>query len=200
MFSNSDDANHHYYLSNPARAACRCAGDGNFVKGRSLGKITSRDLEVLIALFQESDWKEMKLSYGEATLFLSKDQNALIAANRGVQGVAPAAAAPPAALPAASPPRSGPVASHAPSIYPDGWIVVRAPSLGTFYRAPKPGAAAFCDVGQVVEAGKELCLLEVMKLFTTVLAHGTGIIREIYPKDGEMVEFDQPLFLIEPDV
>lgn len=81
---------------------------------------------------------------------------------------------------------------------PDGWTMVRAPSLGTFYRAPKPGAAPFVAIGSKVGADSELCLIEVMKLFTTLRAGTAGAIREIYASDGDLVEYDQPLFLVEP--
>src|SRR6267154_1689424 len=79
------------------------------------------------------------------------------------------------------------------------WTVVRAPSLGTFYRSPKPGSPPYCEAGQFIGSEQELGLLEVMKLFTTVRSGVPGTVREILAKDGEMVEFDQPLFLIEPD-
>ena len=75
---------------------------------------------------------------------------------------------------------------------------VRAPNLGTFYRAPKPGAPPYVAVGQKVEASTEVCLIEVMKLFTSVRAGVTGTVREVLAEDAQLVEFDQPLFLIEP--
>jgi acetyl-CoA carboxylase biotin carboxyl carrier protein len=78
------------------------------------------------------------------------------------------------------------------------WITVRAPNLGTFYRAPKPGAEPYVSVGQKVEADTELCLIEVMKLFTNVLAGVAGTVQQILVEDTELVEYDQPLFLIEP--
>ena len=77
-------------------------------------------------------------------------------------------------------------------------VVVRAPNLGTFYRAPKPGAPPYVAVGQRVEAATEVCLIEVMKLFTSVRAGVAGTVREMLVEDAELVEFDQPLFLIEP--
>ena len=76
--------------------------------------------------------------------------------------------------------------------------VVRAPNLGTFYRAPKPGAPPYVAVGQKVEAATEVCLIEVMKLFTSVRAGVAGTVREVLAEDAQLVEFDQPLFLIEP--
>ena len=75
---------------------------------------------------------------------------------------------------------------------------MRAPNLGTFYRAPKPGAPPYVKIGQHVDAETELCLIEVMKLFTTVLAGVSGVVRQVLVEDAELVEFDQALFLIEP--
>ncbi len=75
---------------------------------------------------------------------------------------------------------------------------MRAPNLGTFYRSPKPGAAPYVTVGQTVGADTEVCLIEVMKLFTSVLAGVGGAVRRVLVEDAELVEYDQPLFLIEP--
>jgi acetyl-CoA carboxylase biotin carboxyl carrier protein len=80
----------------------------------------------------------------------------------------------------------------------EGLLAVRAPNLGTFYRAPKPGAPAYVEVGQLVEADTEVCLIEVMKLFTPVRAGNAGTVREICIADGQMVEFGQLLVTIEP--
>jgi len=155
------------------------------------------DIESLVSQFQESSWQEMRLTFGEVELFLSKDADASFdppsAREPGPPAAAPAAAR--AVLSEAAP---SPVAESPASDVPEGSVVVRAPSLGTFYRAPKPGAPTFCDEGDVVTDDSELCLIEVMKLFTTVRAKACGIVRKIYVNDGEMVEFDQPLFLIEP--
>lgn len=148
------------------------------------------DIEALIALFRESGWREMHLQADGVDLFMSKDGGAR-APSAPAAAPLPAAAAPAAVSHPAS-------ASTTRGIsVPDNGIVVRAPSLGTFYRAPKPGAPAFCEVGQSIEADSQLCLIEVMKLFTTVRAGTAGKIREICVADGEMVEFDQPLFVIE---
>jgi biotin carboxyl carrier protein len=81
---------------------------------------------------------------------------------------------------------------------PDGWTAVRAPNLGTFYRQPKPGAPPYVEIGQEVRADTELCLIEVMKLFTSVPAGVPGIVRKVCVEDAEMVEYNQVLFLIEP--
>jgi acetyl-CoA carboxylase biotin carboxyl carrier protein len=75
---------------------------------------------------------------------------------------------------------------------------VRAPMLGSFYRAPSPQDPPFVEVGSVVKRGDPLCLIEVMKLFTTISADKDGRITHILAANGELVEFDQVLFVIEP--
>jgi acetyl-CoA carboxylase biotin carboxyl carrier protein len=81
---------------------------------------------------------------------------------------------------------------------PEGWVGIRAPHLGTFYRAPKPGAPPLIDVGQAVGEETEVCLLEVMKLFTTLRAGKSGTVRRVCAADAQMVESGDILFLIEP--
>jgi acetyl-CoA carboxylase biotin carboxyl carrier protein len=155
-----------------------------------LGKISSQDLDALIALFQESTWTELRLAVGETTLVLSK----IAGADLGERAIA----LPSEARAKTEPRGTTGLASPAPAIR-DGWTVVRAPSLGTFYRSQKPGSPPYCEAGQTIGSQQELGLLEVMKLFTTVRSGVAGTVREILAKDGELVEFDQPLFLIEPD-
>lgn len=167
-----------------------------------MSTVSVQDLEALVEQFRRSDWREMHLRIGEVELFLSTDGSARLPerAREGAASAVPAAASAAAGAPAvaaASPALPSP--SVAPSAIPQGWVQVRAPSLGTFYSAPKPGAPKFADVGAHVEAQSELCLIEVMKLFTTMRAGVAGVVREIHVKDGDLVEFDQPLFLIEPD-
>jgi biotin carboxyl carrier protein len=78
-------------------------------------------------------------------------------------------------------------------------IEVTAPNLGTFYRSPTPGAPPYVEVGQHVEADDEICLIEVMKLYTPVKAGVTGTVAEICVADGDMVEYGQVLAIIEPN-
>ena len=109
----------------------------------------------------------------------------------GITAAAPAAAS---GHGATAPASAAPVGA-----VPPGWVQIRAPSLGTFYRAPKPGAPKFVEVGATVTPESDLCLIEVMKLFTTLRSGVSGTVREVYVQDGELVEFDQPLFLIQPN-
>ena len=160
-----------------------------------MASLTLQDLETLIAQFGQSDWRELHLHAGDLELFLSKDSGSRAPETRASAPAGAVAAAAPAPVPVSAP---APAPAAARADVPDGWIVVKAPSLGTFYRAPKPGAAPFVESGSTVDADSELCLIEVMKLFTTLKAGATGVIREIYVSDGDLVEYDQPLFLVEP--
>ena len=77
--------------------------------------------------------------------------------------------------------------------------VVKAPIVGTFYRAPSPDADPFVEVGDEVEEGDVLCIIEAMKLMNEIECETSGTIQEILVEDAEPVEFDQPLFVIEED-
>ncbi|NYT50869.1 acetyl-CoA carboxylase biotin carboxyl carrier protein, partial [Parapusillimonas granuli] len=74
--------------------------------------------------------------------------------------------------------------------------VVKAPMVGTFYRAPNPGASPFVEVGQAVKEGEPLCIIEAMKLLNEIEADKAGVIKEILVENGEPVEYGQPLFVI----
>jgi len=101
------------------------------------------------------------------------------------------------ATPAAAiaPPRAGTAAAVA---VPDGMVAIRAPMLGTFYRAPAPGEKPFVEEGQRVCADDTVCLIEVMKLFNSIRAGVDGEVVKIIAENGGLVEFDQPLILIAP--
>ncbi|MBW1707047.1 MAG: acetyl-CoA carboxylase biotin carboxyl carrier protein [Deltaproteobacteria bacterium] len=79
----------------------------------------------------------------------------------------------------------------------DGLIAIKAPMLGTFYRAPKPGAPPFVEIGREVSSDDSVCIIEVMKLFNTVKANVRGRIAKICAENGQMVEYQQTLFLVE---
>ena len=162
--------------------------------------IKPQDIEALLETFDNSPWQEMRLKVEGLELFLSKTPGAIAHSAAGHHSTDPtpfptahatAPAAPQHAI-------SGAREKSTPAHVPDHWIAVRAPNLGTFYRSPKPGAAPYVTVGQTVGADTEVCLIEVMKLFTSVLAGVEGAVRRVLVEDAELVEYDQPLFLIEP--
>ena len=167
--------------------------------------IKPQDIEALLETFDGSTWQELHVKIEGLEIFLSKTPGARAPASTAahhqtepgpfLSAHATAVAAPPHAI---APLAGGAGAKGAPSEAPVHWVAVPAPNLGTFYRAPKPGAAPYVSVGQKVDADTEVCLIEVMKLFTNVLAGVAGTVRQILVEDTELVEYDQPLFLIEP--
>jgi len=165
-------------------------------------EVKPEDVEALVEIFDQSDWSELRIASSNFQLYLSKDA-AQRDRHRGIAS-APAAAAvsPQRAAGSLSVQHTTAASPHAAAAaeaaIPDGLQAVRAPSLGTFYLAPKPGAAPFVTVGQRVEPETEICIIEVMKLFTAVRAGVRGVVRRILVADAQMVEFDQPLILIEP--
>ena len=74
--------------------------------------------------------------------------------------------------------------------------LVKAPMVGTFYRAPSPGAKPFVEIGQSVKEGEPLCIIEAMKLLNEIEADKSGVVKEVLVENGEPVEFGQPLFII----
>lgn len=159
----------------------------------------SKDVMAVVDLFEQSDWDELHIELDGLHLFLSRRPGAQL--TTGIGGAVAAPAAPVAAAPAAAPaaPAAAPVAASTAGgdDIPANWVAVTAPNLGTFYRAPKPGSAPFVEIGDQVNAGDEICLLEVMKLFTAVTAGVTGKVMKVCVEDAEMVEHGQPLFYIE---
>ena len=111
---------------------------------------------------------------------------------------APAALPPPPSAPPAAAVPTAPNGSAAPTAASAGTMELRAPMVGTFYRRPSPQEPVFVEAGQRVTKGQPLCLIEVMKLFTTIEAPTAGTLDAILPEDGSLVEFDQLLFRLRP--
>ena len=146
-----------------------------------------RKLKTLIDLVAESDISELEVTEGDGKVRIVKASAA--AAQQVVY------AAPQAAMPVAAPAAPAAPAAEAAPAAPAGHVVP-APMVGTFYRAPNPGAAPFVEVGQSVKEGDALCIIEAMKLLNEIEADKSGVIKEILIENGEPVEFGQPLFVI----
>jgi acetyl-CoA carboxylase biotin carboxyl carrier protein len=158
-----------------------------------------RKVKKLIELLDETGVAEIEIKEGEESVRISRHPtgttftmmspqmaySAPSAAPVGGPVAAPAAPAP-AAVPAAPAP-----AAHAPD------QVVTAPMVGTFYSAPAPGAKAFVDIGSEVKPGDVLCIIEAMKMMNQIESDKAGRIVSVLVKNGDPVEFGQPLFVIE---
>jgi acetyl-CoA carboxylase biotin carboxyl carrier protein len=148
-----------------------------------------RKLKTLIDLVAESGIAELEITEGEGKVRIVKfSQTVQPVAYQLPEAAAPAAPASAAPAPAAAPVPAAPA--------PIQGHVVKAPMVGTFYRAPNPGAAPFVDVGATVKEGDPLCIIEAMKLLNEIEADKAGVIKEILVENGEPVEYGQPLFVI----
>ena len=150
-----------------------------------------RKIKKLIELVEESGITELEVSEEEGSVRISR---ATVAAPANVQYSIPAAAPAPVAAPAA--PAAAPAA---PAAAPEevAGHKIRSPMVGTFYRSPSPEAKAFVEVGQTVRVGDALCIVEAMKMMNRIEADKAGVVKAILVNDGEPVEFDEPLIIIE---
>ncbi len=148
----------------------------------------TRTIQKLIQLIEKSSVTELEIREGEEYVRISRASGMTMVAAAPMQMHAHApVAAPMAAAPAAA---AAPVAAE-----PSGPLV-RSPMVGTFYRSPSPGSAAFAQVGQTVKAGDVICIVEAMKMMNHIEADASGTITAILAEDGQPVEFDQPLVSI----
>lgn len=149
-----------------------------------------RKIKKLIELVEESGITELEVQEEEGTVRISRAAPAVAPAaiQYAAAPVAPAAA--PAVAPVAAAPAEAPVAEIS-------GHQVRSPMVGTFYRSPSPEAKAFVEVGQTVKVGDALCIVEAMKMMNRIEADKAGVVKAILVNDGEAVEFDQPLIVIE---
>ena len=147
-----------------------------------------RKLKTLIDLVSESNVSELEITEAEGKVRIVKSGATVVHQYAPAPAPAPAAAAAPVAAAVAELP--APVPAE-----PTGHIV-KSPMVGTFYRAPSPGAEAFVQIGQAVKEGDTLCIIEAMKLLNEIEADASGVIKAILVENGEPVEFGAPLFVI----
>ena len=146
-------------------------------------------LKTLIELVSESSVSELEITEAEGKIRIVKG---------GAAPVTPAAAAAyapppvqviaPASIPAPEPQEAPPQESG---------FVVKAPMVGTFYRASSPGASPFIEVGQSVKEGDTLCIIEAMKILNEIECEKSGTVTKVLVENGQPVEYGQPLFVIE---
>lgn len=91
-----------------------------------------------------------------------------------------------------------PAAAPAPAVEENKYITVKSPMIGTFYRSPSPDKPSFVEVGDTIKVGEPVCIIEAMKLFNEIESDITGTIVKVLVDDASPVEYDQPLFLVDP--
>ena len=145
-----------------------------------------RKIKKLIEIIEESGIAEIEIKEGEESIRINRYGNSVAAA--------PITYAAPVAAPTAAP-------SNAPANAPVEEKVVghtvKSPMVGTFYRSASPGSKTFVEIGQSVQAGDTLCIIEAMKILNQIEADKSGTVTKILVEDAEPVEYGQPLFIIE---
>jgi acetyl-CoA carboxylase biotin carboxyl carrier protein len=158
-----------------------------------------KDVAEILKIVDASDCEEVVLEVEGTRLVVRKGQggtNSTPSVGASASTAAPVSLEQPA--PAPSDRKTGATSTASTKIE-DGLVAVRSPMVGTAYRSPAPDEPPFVEVGTRVEKGAPLCLIEVMKLYTTIKAPSDGVIASIHVDAGALVEFDQILFSISPE-
>ena len=148
-----------------------------------------RKVKKLIELIETSDVAEIEIKEGEESVRISRASSAAPAPIT----YQPAPAQAPQAASAEPAPAPEPVTASEPAAR---GKAILSPMVGTFYRAPSPSSPSFVEVGQTVEEGDVVCIVEAMKMMNQIEAEHSGVVEAILVEDGEPVEFDQPLIRI----
>ncbi len=157
-------------------------------------ELTHDDVKKILEIIDSAEHlDEIELVYGGFHLRVQRGAGSAPASLQSQPQPAPVVARPSTKAP--SEPASRPVAGTEYSLG-SGEIAIRAPMLGTFYRSPAPGAPPFVEVGQRVQADDTVCLIELMKLFSSIRAGVVGDVKQILPANGELVEFNELLVVI----
>jgi acetyl-CoA carboxylase biotin carboxyl carrier protein len=157
-----------------------------------------KEIQALIRFVATQGVDEVEISRKDFKLLIKKNPvqtvTAVSAVPAQVTAALPAAPAPVAAAPAAAPVAAAPVAEPKA----DNLITVKSPMIGTFYRSPNPESPVFVNVGDEIKPGKVVCIIEAMKLFNEIESEVSGRIVKVLVDNATPVEYDQPLFLVEP--
>ncbi len=157
-----------------------------------------KQIQELIKTINKSNISELCIEEGEFKIIIKQELAApaqyvsMPQVSMPMQQQAPqqAAPAPQAAAPATEKPAASAAASNT--------ITIKSPMIGTFYRSPSPDKPVFVNVGDEIKAGQVLCIIEAMKLFNEIESEVSGRVVKVVADDSSPVEYDQPLFIIEP--
>jgi acetyl-CoA carboxylase biotin carboxyl carrier protein len=167
------------------------------------------EIEELIRLIAKSGVNEVSIEQKDFKITIKSDyaaqkknniptQPQIIQAAPAIAAAPVVAAAPVAAAPVASAPQPTPAAPTASSEDNANYITIKSPMIGTFYRSSAPDKASFVNVGDSVDEGSVICIIEAMKLFNEIESEVKGRIVKVLVENATPVEYDQPLFLVEP--
>jgi acetyl-CoA carboxylase biotin carboxyl carrier protein len=157
-----------------------------------------KQIQELVKMVNKSNISELSIEEDKFKITIKQKDNEVqqviaVPAAASVQAVAPVAAVPVASAAAPAATAAAPAAAKA-----DNLVTIKSPMIGTFYRSPGPDKPAFVGVGDDVAPGKVVCIIEAMKLFNEIESEVSGKIVKVLVDDASPVEYDQPLFLVEP--
>lgn len=154
----------------------------------------TKDIQQLIDFISQSGLDEVNIETSDLKISVKRYGS-------GTPALAPAPQAAPAApapvyTPTPQPVSAAPAAT--PSVEASNYITIKSPMIGTFYRSASPDSPLFAEVGDTISEGKVVCIIEAMKLFNEIESEVSGRIVKILVENATPVEYDQPLFLVEP--
>lgn len=154
-----------------------------------------REIKNMIDFIAKSGLAEVNIETEEFKISVKRENEAQVVASAPAAAPAPAPAAPaPQTSQEAAAPAEQPAATEDNSKY----VEIKSPMIGTFYRAPKPEDPSFVNVGDSISIGDKVCIVEAMKLFNEIEAEVSGKIVKVLVDNASPVEYDQPLFLVDP--
>ena len=163
--------------------------------GQKPTPMKAKEIQDLINFISDTGLEEVNIETEQLKLKVKRSSEATATVVAAAPVAAPAAA--PAPAPAASPaPAAAAPADNKPAA--DNLVTIKSPMIGTFYRSSNPETPPFVGVGDSVSKGKTVCIVEAMKLFNEIESDVSGKIVEVLVEDATPVEFDQPLFLVDP--
>lgn len=157
----------------------------------------TKEIRDLIDFISSTGLNEVKIETEELKLSIKREpdvQNRIVEAS--VAAAAPAAPAPVASAPASPAPAAAPATEATPAS--SQYVEIKSPMIGTFYRSANPDSPAFVNVGDKVEKGQPVCIVEAMKLFNEIESEVSGTIVKVVAENASPVEYDQVLFLVDP--
>jgi len=160
-----------------------------------------KQIQELIKTINKSNISELTVEEGDFKITIKQETSTgtvqYVAAPQAAPQIMHQQAPSPAAAPAPATPASAPAAEKA-AAPAANTVTIKSPMIGTFYRSSSPGKPVFVNVGDEIKAGQVLCIIEAMKLFNEIEAEVSGKIVKVLADDSSPVEYDQPLFLVEP--
>jgi acetyl-CoA carboxylase biotin carboxyl carrier protein len=182
----------------PAKAS---KPSGTTSSGQNSTAMKTTEIRDLIDFISKTGMNEVNIETKELKLHVKREPDQKVFKSSSVVAAAPAAPMPVAAPVAPTAPASAPTSAKAPESPASGkkTLEIKSPMIGTFYRTPNPDSPPFISVGDKVSKGQTVCIIEAMKLFNEIESEVSGTVVKVMVENSSPVEYDQVLFVVEPD-